>query len=387
MLSAFITKGVQFWLGSLRVLTFTRRMDDPNHDAPDRLTLTQLRQVAGPSPQPYRVHVQVDHRTEKQTSTGAPFLEIKLVDAGDSMVWRVFDNNPLFPEARALQRGSFVEITAQWVDAGKYGIEPRQARMRVLSDEEKHGLLAGDAELAARQQADYAGIESHVAALRDPRLRCLCSLFLEKHGERFRRTAAARENHHARRGGLVEHVAQMMRCAAAIAGVYPHLNADLLIAGVLFHDCGKLWENSYPENSFAMPHQLHGEMLGHITLGLELVNKLWRDMHDRPEAAEWPMLEPASEMVRLHMLHLIASHHGQYEFGSPVLPKTPEAVALHHVDNIDAKMEMLRRGYETSKELAPGIFERFRPWTVNVVAPLASVPGLPLPDDAALSAE
>jgi 3'-5' exoribonuclease len=92
-------------------------------------------------------------------------------------------------------------------------------------------------------------------------------------------------------------------------------------------------------------------------------------------------------MVRLHMLHLIASHHGQYEFGSPVLPKTPEAVALHHVDNIDAKMEMLRRGYETSKELAPGIFERFRPWTVNVVAPLASVPGLPLPDDAALSAE
>jgi len=142
---------------------------------------------------------------------------------------------------------------------------------------------------------------------------------------------------------------------------------------VLFHDCGKLWENVYPETSFAMPYQLHGEMLGHITLGLELVNKLWRDMHDRPEAAEWTMLEPASDLVRLHLLHLIASHHGQYEFGSPVLPKTPEALALHHVDNIDAKMEMMRRGYETSKELAPGIFERFRPLNIHVIAPLTKV--------------
>lgn len=366
--------------------TFTRVMDEST-DAPDLLTLTQLRQVAGPSPQPYRVFAQVDQRSEKQTSQGAPFLEVKLADAGDSMVWRVFDNNPLFPEARALQRGHFIEITAQWIDTGKYGIEPRQARMRPLSEEEKHTLLAGDADLAARQHTDYSDIEGYVAALSDPRLRCLCSLFLEKHGERFRRTAAARENHHARRGGLVEHVAQMMRCAAAISGVYPNLNRDLLIAGVLFHDCGKLWENSYPENSFAMPFQLHGEMLGHITLGLELVNKLWRDMHDRPEAAEWTMLEPASDMVRLHLLHLIASHHGQYEFGSPVLPKTPEAVALHHVDNIDAKMEMLRRGYETAKELAPGIFERFRPWNVNVVAPLPAIPAAAVEEDAALTSE
>ena len=253
-------------------------------DQPDLLTLTQLRQVAGPSPQPYRVHVQVDQRSEKQTSGGAPFLEIKLADAGESMVWRLFDNNPLFTEVRALQRSQFIELTAQWIDTGKYGIEPRQPQMRFLNEEEKLLVLGGDPDLASRQQADFADITSFVESIHDPRLRCLSSLFLEKHGERFRRTAAARENHHARRGGLVEHVAQMMRCAVAVSGVYPALNQDLLIAGVLFHDCGKLWENVYPENSFAMPYQLHGEMLGHITLGLELVNKLWRDMHDRPPA-------------------------------------------------------------------------------------------------------
>lgn len=358
----------------------------PDDSDLELLTLTQLRQVAGPSPQPYRVHVQVDARTEKQTSQGSPYYELKLADAAESIVWRIFDNNPLFAEARMLPRGAFIELAAQWVDTGKYGLEPRQPRFRHLSEEEKASLLGGDADLAARQREDYAEIERQVEATADPRLRTLCLLFLEKHGERFKRTAAARENHHARRGGLVEHVAQMMRCALAIASVYPGLNRDLLITGVLFHDCGKLWENSYPETGFAMPFQIHGEMLGHITLGMELVNRLWRDALERPEAAAWTALEPASEMVRLHLLHLIASHHGQYEFGSPVLPKTPEAVALHHVDNIDAKMEMFRRGYETSKELAPGIFERFRPWPVNVVAPLAAhVPPAPAEEEAGQS--
>lgn len=338
------------------------------------LTLTQLRQIATQAPQPYRVHVQVDNRQEKQTSQGSPFLEVKLADAADSMVWRVFDNNPLFQEARQLQKNTFIELAAQWVDTGKYGIEPRLPQMRLLTEDERRALLNGSPELAARQHADYLEIVTFVDAIADPRLRVLCSTFLEKFGDRFKRTAAARENHHARRGGLVEHVAQMMRCAVAVAVVYPSLNRDLLIAGVLFHDCGKLWENNYPEAGFTQPYNINGEMLGHISLGLELVNKLWREMLERPEAAEWAFQEPASEMVRLHLLHLIASHHGQYEFGSPVLPKTPEAVILHHVDNIDAKLEMFRRGYETSKELAPGIFERFRPWPVNVVAPLPVVP-------------
>jgi 3'-5' exoribonuclease len=198
----------------------------------------------------------------------------------------------------------------------------------------------------------------------------LCELFIQKFGERFRRTAAARKNHHARRGGLVEHVAQMMRNAGAVCSVYPQLNEDLMIAGVLFHDCGKLWENAYADNSFTMPYTLSGEMLGHIPTGMELVNKLWRELLDAPESQAWLHLEPPSEMVRLHLLHLIGSHHGEYAFGAPVLPKTPEAVALHHIDNIDAKLEMFRRGYETGTELGAGIFERVFPLAANLVTPL-----------------
>ena len=347
-------------------------MHDSTADDLDLITITQLRQVANQTPQPYRLHLQVESRLEKATSSGSPFFEVKLVDAADSFIWRVFDNNPLFQDAAKLARNAFIQLAGQWVE-GKYGLEPRQVQMRALAEEETSTLLLGDPDLAARQQADYADIVAFIESLRDPRLLKLCLLFLERHGERFRRTGAARKNHHARRGGLVEHVAQMMRCAVALAGLYPQLNRDLLIAGVLFHDCGKLWENAYAESGFTMPYNLTAEMLGHIPLGLELVNKLWRDMMDGPAAGEWGSIEPASETVRLHLLHLIAAHHGTHEFGSPVLPKTPEAVALHHVDNIDAKLEMFRRGYASSKELGPGIFEKSPPWPVNIVAPLPTV--------------
>jgi len=347
-------------------------MSDQMPDDLDLITITQLRQVANPTPQPYRLHLQVESRLEKATSSGSPFFEVKLVDAADSFIWRVFDNNPLFQDAAKLGRNAFIQLAGQWVE-GKYGLEPRQVQMRLLAEDEVSTLLLGDPDLSARQSADYADIVAFVESMPDPRLAKLCRVFLERHGERFRRTGAARKNHHARRGGLVEHVAQMMRCAVALAGLYPQLNRDLMIAGVLFHDCGKLWENVYAESGFTMPYNLTAEMLGHIPLGLELVNKLWRDLLEDPVAAEWTALEPASEIVRLHLLHLIAAHHGSLEFGSPILPKTPEAVALHHVDNIDAKLEMFRRGYASSKELAPGIFEKFSPWPVNIVAPLPAV--------------
>jgi ATP-dependent phosphoenolpyruvate carboxykinase len=126
----------------------------------------------------------------------------------------------------------------------------------------------------------------------------------------------------------------MMRCATALCSAYPSLNHGLIITGILFHDCGKMWENGYPDQSFTQVLTLHGEMLGHIPLGMELINKLWRDLTENPDHQDWQNLQPPSEHVRLHLLHLIASHHGQLDYGSPILPKTPEAIALHHIDNI-----------------------------------------------------
>jgi 3'-5' exoribonuclease len=340
------------------------------------LTLRQLKLVVESAPQPYRVRVQVDAVNTRETSQGKPFLELKLTDGTELMTWRVFDQNPLFQDAAALLREAWIELGAHWTGT-KYGPEPRNTVLRRLADDEVAALLAGDEISRQRLQVDYETITSFVQGMADPRLRAICALFLQSHGDRFKRAAAARNFHHARRGGLVEHVSQMMRAASKIAEAYPNLNRDLLLAGVLFHDCGKLWENQYTEQGFTMPYNLHGELVGHIALGLELVNKLWRQLMDTPEAATWSGLQPASELVRLHLLHLIGSHHGEMQFGSPVLPKTPEAIVLHYIDNIDAKLEMLRRGYESSAELGNGIFEKVFPLPQNLVKPLPSMETLP----------
>jgi 3'-5' exoribonuclease len=161
----------------------------------------------------------------------------------------------------------------------------------------------------------------------------------------------------------------MMRLALEIAPLYPQLNVDLLLAGILFHDCGKLWENALPENGFNMSYDERGELMGHISIGLELVNSLWRKIFSENSAA-WKDLVPASEDVRLHLLHLIGAHHGEPEFGSPVSPKTPEAMALHYIDNLDARLEMFAAGYTTAKPLAARIFDRVRPLPGNLVKSL-----------------
>jgi 3'-5' exoribonuclease len=84
----------------------------------------------------------------------------------------------------------------------------------------------------------------------------------------------------------------------------------------------------------------------------------------------WGTIAPPSEDVRLHLLHLIGSHHGEHQFGSPVLPRTPEAFALHYIDNMDAKLEMLRDAYAQTQEIAPQIFERVFPLPTPLVRPL-----------------
>ncbi|MGI9172465.1 MAG: HD domain-containing protein, partial [Chthoniobacterales bacterium] len=270
----------------------------------------------------------------------------------------------------ALQSAEFIEITGDFAQHQQFGLEAKSWKVRRLTSEEQAELLAGPPELRARQAADFATITERVGAMADPRLRSLGEAFLAEYGERFKRTAGARSYHHARRGGLVEHTAQVMRVATQLVPLYPQLNLDLLVAGILFHDAGKLWENHLPENGFTMGFDERGELMGHISIGIELVNTLWRKLQASEEAKSWSRLSPASEDVRLHLLHLIGAHHGEPQFGSPVSPKTPEAMALNYIDNMDARLEMFAAGYLVAKPIADRIFDRVRPLPGNLVKPL-----------------
>lgn len=336
----------------------------------DTHSISSLKTAATTDRVEARVPGQIDSLARKETRDGKPFFELSLADAEGKLTLRAWSDSPAFALCEGLAAGEFIEVKGEFGHSAAYGVESKRWTCGPLSEADRDTLLAGPPELRARQGADFEYIRGIAAGLVDPRFHALAALYLSEYGDRFRRTAAARQNHHARRGGLVEHVAQMMRSADAIAGVYPMLNRDLLLTAVLFHDAGKLWENALPADGFVMPFDERGEMLGHITIGIELMNALWRKLLASPDAASWSGLAPASEDARLHLLHLIASHHGELQFGSPVVPKTPEACALHYVDNLDAKMEMFAVGYTTARHLAPRIQERVWPLPGHLVTPL-----------------
>ena len=337
----------------------------------DLLTLVEIRQRAVQNGAlEARVHVQVESASAKVTREQKPYCELALADAADRMTLRVWSDHPEFKVCDSLQVSDFIELSGEFQQHQQFGLEARKWKVRHLTPEEKSQLLQGPPELRAKQLADWNHILERVRAISDPRLRALGEAFLNEHGERFRRTAGARSYHHARRGGLVEHVAQMMRVTVQIAALYPQLNLDLLIAGVLFHDSGKLWENHLSDTGFAMAYDERGELIGHISIGLELVNSLWRKLQTDNNVRAWNMLTPSSDDVRMHLLHLIGAHHGEPQFGSPVSPKTPEAMALNYIDNLDARMEMFAAGYLVAKPLAERIFDRVRPLPGNLVKPL-----------------
>ncbi|MEK7949554.1 HD domain-containing protein [Luteolibacter soli] len=340
-------------------------------------TISALKEQAGEQALAAVIACELQSRSQRQTKAGKPYLVLTFADATGSFNLNAWSDAPLFEAAQGMPDGTVVRLDSEWTQ-NQYGLNAANISWERLTGEDLEAFYAGDAATAEKQRHDWDTILTLLASVKDPRLSALAKHFIDDLGAKFRRAAAARKNHHARRGGLTEHVAQMMRTADLVCSAYPYLNRDLLLVGVLFHDCGKLWENQYPEKGFAQGYTLHGEMLGHIPLGIELVNKLWRDVAESPVAKGWLPLEPPTETVRLHLLHLIASHHGEYQFGSPTLPRTPEAIALHYIDNLDAKLEMMKDAYSQAGELADGIYEKQFPLPANLVAPLPAFEEPPL---------
>ena len=171
--------------------------------------------------------------------------------------------------------------------------------------------------------------------LDDQPLRTLMECFLvdEELMQSFAQAPAGMKTHHAYHGGLLEHVVNIMETALRIADLYPAVNLDLLLCGIFLHDIGKVRELSY-EGSFLYTDE--GQLLGHMHIGNELLNEKIGEF-TRQTTEEFPV------DWALRLKHMIISHHGQYEHGSAKLPMTPEAIALHHLDNLDAKINEFAR--------------------------------------------
>ena len=168
--------------------------------------------------------------------------------------------------------------------------------------------------------------------LDNPALRNLAECFLadETFMSKFSRAPAGVKNHHAYYGGLLEHVVGLIELVQLVATQYPQLNSDLLTIGAFLHDSGKIDELEY-EQGFSYSDE--GQLIGHLVMGIKL-------LEDKSRESEQLSGQPFPEELLLRLKHMIVSHHGEYEFGSPKLPMTPEAIALHFLDNLDAKMNL-----------------------------------------------
>lgn len=184
-------------------------------------------------------------------------------------------------------------------------------------------------EFLPRTKKDVAALTARLRevaeGLSDARLRALLGAFLGDADflRRFQRAPAGVSIHHACLGGLLEHTVAVLELALKVADAYPNLHRDLLAAGAILHDIGKIESFDF-ERGFRYSDA--GGLLGHLPLGASML--------ERKAAA----LEAFPRPLLHQLLHLIYSHHGQYEFGSPVLPATAEAIALHYLDNLDAKL-------------------------------------------------
>lgn len=178
-------------------------------------------------------------------------------------------------------------------------------------------------------------VKDRLMSIDDPALRSLMECFLidEKLMDEFSRAPAGVKTHHAYQGGLLEHVDRLMEAAWLLGNLYPEVDTNLLLAGVFLHDLGKIREMSY-EGTFSYSDE--GQLLGHLVIGVEMISEKIREVEKLTG-------EPFPEETSLRLKHLVLSHHGQYDYGSPKLPMTPEAIALHHLDNFDAKLHEFHR--------------------------------------------
>jgi 3'-5' exoribonuclease len=263
---------------------------------------------------------------------GGQYLALTLSDKTGSLEARMWDD---FAESIATcGEGCYVKVQGQISKyLGKWQITLSKLRNAAPSEVEAGDFQPISQFPAEAMDAELRGI---VAGFKDQDLRRLVLAFLddEEIGPAFRVAPAAKVLHHAWISGLLEHVLTLVRVCLAVAPFYPEVDPDLLMTGAILHDIGKVRELSW-KTSFH--YTLEGQLIGHISIVQGMLREKLTAMPGFPEKK------------RILLEHLLLSHHGKYEFGSPKLPMTPEAMLLNVLDDLEAKFAAMRREFAAAE--------------------------------------
>ncbi len=269
--------------------------------------------------------------------SGEPYLSLVLSDRTGRLDAKMWDD--IEGVVDTFGGGSFIKIDGF---VRIYRMQP-QVTIRKLRLANESEIEIGDYLPHTKKNIDemFDLLEARVKSFNNQDLKRLIETFLGDAdiAERFKRAPAAKSLHHAFIGGLLEHVTSLMHLAEVVGSNYDFIDVELLQTGVILHDLGKIYELDY-ELSFQYTDE--GQLLGHIPIVLRLLDR---------KCAELPEFPPKLKTL---LEHLILSHHGKYEFGSPKLPSFPEALLLHHLDDMDSKLESMRASISTYREEESG---------------------------------
>jgi len=271
-------------------------------------------------------------KQQRTTKTNKPYLNLILGDKTGQIEGRVWEvGDPRI--AKEFDRGDIVKVrgcASKFDDRLQMKVD--QLRLATFVEVDKIDLLpATTCDVGVLWSQLLASVES--IANTDLK-RLLTTLLADTEiAAAYREAPAARQLHHAWLGGLLEHVVSLLSMADRVAKHYPFLDRDLLIAGVILHDIGKIRELSW---GVGFDYTIEGILLGHIQMGVDLVEKTIAGLPEFPDR------------LRTLVLHMILSHHGKLEFGSPKLPMIPEALVLNFVDDLDAKMQAVASEFDKS---------------------------------------
>jgi 3'-5' exoribonuclease len=270
------------------------------------------------------------NKQQRTTRASKPYLSLILGDNSgqiEARVWELFDPRI----ASDFNKGDVVKVrgSASRFD-GTLQLKVEQLKKLANSEVDRSDLLP-----ATQYDVDelWLQLEAVVASFTDPDLKRLVTAMIADPaiGEAFREAPAAKQLHHAFLGGLLEHVVSLLTLAQKVVPHYPILIPDLVLTGVILHDIGKIHELAW---STGFEYTLEGTLLGHIQIGVSMIEKAIGALPDFP-----PRLKTL-------VLHMILAHHGKLEFGSPKLPMIPEALMLNFLDDMDAKMQTLASEFQ-----------------------------------------
>jgi 3'-5' exoribonuclease len=266
---------------------------------------------------------------------GGQYLALTLSDKTGSMEARMWED--FAPAITHCSEGCYVKVQGQIQKyQGKYQITLTKLRLAAASE-------VDTADFVPTTRFDigemWAELRGYVDSFTNVDLRRLVFAFLDDEaiGAAYREAPAAKVLHHAWIGGLLEHVLTLVRVCRATAPFYPEVDSDLLVTGAILHDIGKVRELSW---GATFSYTLEGQMIGHISIAQGMLHEKIATLPGFPEK------------LRVLVEHMILSHHGRYEFGSPKLPMTPEAILLSALDDIEAKMQAMRN--EFGRDAAAG---------------------------------